>query len=231
MLRAYVDDSKANEQLLVLAGYVAPPSAWHEFSTDWRLLLNAPPAWTEFKMHRASAKKHRARAESFFRVVEKYALVGIICAVEIGPLRSIRKELCLPNYFDNPYVFGIRAIMDATAQTLGAPISFVFDERGEGQSVERAWDRWRDSVPDLHGRLPAKPVFAKSEVELPLQAAEIIAWHSRKHWLKHKNLSADVELSWIVNNRIPCHRVLWDAGAIRPNLLTLRERLLSWGLL
>jgi hypothetical protein len=40
----------------------------------------------------------------------------------------------------------------------------------------------------LKARLVGEPRFEKDTEFLPLQAADLIAWHVRQHWLAHKSM-------------------------------------------
>lgn len=235
LLQAFVDDSKTREEVLVLAGYVAPFAEWEKFTEEWHALLNEPPVWPEFKMRRAI--RHPERSERFFRVVEKYALAFVVCLVEIGPLRRLCDELGLHDFFRNPYHFGLRAITDATYQELhllgfkdGDQVEFIFDKRGEQKFMDIAWPYYEATIPEeQRSRIFGKPRFEKSDDVLPLQAAEIIAWNAREHWLKHGNIASDIEMPWKTARAIPGHKVHWNYEGMRPNLVRLRHLLIRLG--
>ena len=157
LFQAFIDDSKTGEEVLVLAGYVAPFSEWEKFTEEWYALLNEPKPWPRFKMSRAI--RHPERSERFFRVVEKYAVAYIVCVVEIEPLRRLCDELGLHDYFRNPYHFGFRAITDATYQELhklgfsdGDQVEFIFDRRGEQRFIDIGWPYYEASIPEEQRR-------------------------------------------------------------------------------
>lgn len=64
---------------------------------------------------------------------------------------------------------------------------------------------------------------------LQLQTAEIIAWHARNHWMKHKRFEGKVELLWDDPDPIGGRLIHWDYDALKPNIVSQRELLLSWG--
>jgi hypothetical protein len=233
-LQAYVDDSKTGEEVLVLAGYIAPADRWQQFSLEWDFLLKESPTWVEFKMKHAI--RYPARSERFYRLVERYAVAFVVCLIEIRALRQLFEEMELPPLFTNPYNFAFRAITDATYQELHLlnihdKVEFIFDKRGEEKFVQSGWDFYERTIPaEQRARIVGIPKFQESVDVLPLQAAEIIAWNTRKHWLKHRNISDPIELPWPELRQIPGHKVHWNYDAIRPNLERLRALFLELGL-
>ena len=112
--------------------------------------------------------------------------------------------LTSPTIFDNPYVTAFRAIFDFTAQgqhELGItePIDFIFDQRGEkeqvGDPVSEVFKTMCD--PAIRDRVGNEPRFERDEDFLPLQAADLLAWHVRKHWLEHRSITTQpLRVSW-----------------------------------
>jgi hypothetical protein len=44
---AYVDDSQAGGEVLVMAGYIALYEQWEKFSVESQKLLDGPPRWDQ----------------------------------------------------------------------------------------------------------------------------------------------------------------------------------------
>jgi hypothetical protein len=232
MLQAYIDDSRTAEEVLVLAGYLAHPARWKQFSTAWRRLLEEYPSWAEFKMNRAC--RYPERVERFRRIIEGHVAAYVACVLEIGALRKLCHELALPEFCANPYNFAIKAILGATYTELGRvglrwPIEFIFDERGEKRHLESAWEFFLLGMPaQVHPIIYGKPRFENSAHFYPLQAAEIVAWEARKHWLKHRKFSDPSEQLWHQCSAIKGYLVHWNYEALRPNMESLRDLLLGW---
>jgi hypothetical protein len=226
-LQAFIDDSKTGERVLVLGGYLASHDDWRKLSIEWQILLNEFPQWDEFKMKRAA--RHPERAKRFYEVVQKYAPAYVACVVEIGPLRQLCDEFGLDDFFRNPYNYAFKAFMTGTLKTVSKTkepfeIDFIFDERGEQKSIEDAWEFYRMGLSSEElSRLGARCRFEKSIDFAPLQTAEIVAWHARKHWLKYGRFDRDLELSWTVEKPIKGHIVHWDYEAMKPNMASLRD--------
>jgi len=233
MLQAFIDDSKQREDVLVLAGYLSDWKSWERLSIEWQKLLDEPSAWDEFKMARAASDLKRA--QRFYGVVKAHVPAYVACVLEIGPLRQLCDELALPPFCRNPYNFAIKALLDATYGEMGRvglewPIEFIFDDRGEKVHVRAAWEFFLLGRPPPARRLIAsEPKFEKSIEVKPLQSAEIIAWHAREHWLKHRKFEGEVELLWDDPDPIKGHLVHWDYDGLKPNMESLRDLLDAWG--
>ena len=231
MLQVYADDSKSREEVLVLAGYVGHLEQWQKFSVEWQRLLDEHPKWDEFKMKRAA--RHPERALKFYRVVEKYAAVSVACVVEIQALRTLCDEFALPDFCRNPYNWAFKALPGATYMRLGNvgaqyPMEFIFDDRGEERTVRDAWPFFFMGMPSNAQRImsPAKPRFERSHEVLPLQAAEIAAWHARKHWVDHKKFESEaIELSWPEATPMKGLLTHWNYETLKPNMQGLRALL------
>ena len=227
-VKAFIDDSMADNEVLVMAGYIADLTRWQSFSVEWNELLGMRPRWDRFKMTEI-ASSHDAirweRAGWFYRVVERHAQAFVACAVEIEGLRRVVRELELGRQFNNPYQFGLYAVCDATMQfqqELGItePIDFVFDERGEKGQVREAWPLYTQTVPtEFAKRMGREPRFEDDAEHLPLQAADLLAWHVRKHWLQHRSITtADCRMSWPEKKIIPGYKFNFGYKEIMENV-------------
>jgi hypothetical protein len=241
-MQAYLDDSMADGEVLIIAGYLAPFGQWERFSTDWQELLDMRPPWPIFKMKEIAASNdstRRERAGWHYRIVERYVTAFVACAVEIAPLCRALAELDMSHtLLSNPYVLAIRAITDLTTQyqhELGIhePVEFIFDERGEKKHVRAGWEVYEQTIaPHLKARLVGEPRFEKDTEFLPLQAADLIAWHVRQHWLAHKSITtADIDVSWPQKRDIPGYKFNLDYGDLTRNLRRLRQRLVEAGVI
>jgi hypothetical protein len=210
-LQAYIDDSQTDGEVLVLAGYLASFERWEKFSLDWQQLLDGPPPWKRFKMAQVASTQDAQRwerAAAFYRVVEQYAAAFVAVAVELKPLARAAREAGIPEWrLTNPYIFAHRAILDATLQYqreigINEPVDFIFDTFGQERFIREGWELFAATrPPELQPLLGRTPRFESDDEFLPLQAADMLAWHAREHWLKHGSLTADLlVLSWKPKN-------------------------------
>lgn len=238
-LQAYIDDSMTADAVLVLAGYVASLEQWLSFSDEWQQRLDMKPRWPYFKMSEVGASEDPERWERagwFYRVIEDHAQAFATVVVEIEALRRVVRELGLPDLLENPYVTAYRAIVDFTSQyqhELGItdPIDFIFDEHGQADQIRRGFEVFKKfTSPELLPRLGRAPRFEKDTEFLPLQAADLLAWHVRKHWLKRGSItSSDIAVSWPIKKNIIGYKFELDYENLKRNLLRLRQRLQDYG--
>ena len=213
VMQAFIDDSQTDGQVLVLAGYLASFERWEKFSIEWQQLLDGPPCWQRFKMAEvATIPRDTARwerAAAFYRAVEAHAQAFVAVAVELEPLARAARDAGIPQgRLTNAYLFAHRAICDATLQYqremgINEPVDFIFDKLGANERfIREGWEVFAATRPpeltDLVGR---EPRFETDDEFLPLQAADMLAWHARAHWLKHRSLTTGrFLLSWRPKN-------------------------------
>ena len=178
----------------------------------------------------------------FYRAIEDHLRAYVAIAVEVEPLRRVVTELGFrdsmedPGYLDNPYILAFRALFDFTAQYqhelgIAGPIDFIFDKRGEKKKVLEGFEVFKKHCrEDIRGRLGTEPRFEDDEDYLPLQAADLLAWHIRKFWLRHRSITTGpLELSWKPNRDIRGYCFNMDYNDIKTNLSTLKQKLIDAG--
>jgi hypothetical protein len=165
------------------------------------------PRWQRLKMIEIAGTKDKERWERagwFYRVIERHAEAFVAVAIELEPLKRAAHYAGMPfGRYTNPYILAHRVIIDATLQYqrelgISEPIDFVFDEYGHAPVVRDGWELFAASRPRaLKELLGRSPRFERDDECLPLQAADMLAWHAREHWLKHGSLTAaPLVLSW-----------------------------------
>lgn len=231
-MQAYVDDSRTNGKVLVFAGYIASVPEWLAFSKDWQERLDMWPRWPAFKMSEiaasADAQRHE-RAGGFYRVIEDHARAFVAIAVDEQALIQVVQELGFPDYLENPYITAFRAIFDFTAQLqhelgITEPIDFIFDERSEKEQVRRGFEVFKQTCdPAIRGRVGNEPRFERDEDYLPLQAADLLAWHVRRHWLEHGSITTTpVRVSWPEKRAIRGYNFDMDYHNLATNMVRLK---------
>jgi len=227
VLQAYVDDSMEAGKVLVFAGFISSPENWREFSSEWMQALRLA-RWQSFKMSEiagSGSKDRLERAGYFYRLIEEHVAALVTVAVDIEALRLVVCELGLPEEYANPYAVIYRVILDYTAQSqheIGFcdPVDFIFDMHGSRQEVAEGFRLMMQHIPDEErARFGEPPRFENDNVCMPLQAADLLAWHVRKHWLKHGTiLGPPFEMSWPARRAIDGFRANLDYDELKPNL-------------
>lgn len=207
VLQAFVDDSRDghNDDVMVLAAYIAPSEKWALFSAEWQELLDMPPPWPYFKMSEVAhsgGDRSRERTEWLYRVLERHVSAGVIVAINKPLLSKVVESYGLPDTLKNPYHMASKAVINLAAQEhegLGFhrddSVDFIFDRQSESDQLLEAWrggQGYRNSVPtDVREVTGNDPIFRDSKIFLPLQAADLCAWWYRKRWENYGTILMD----------------------------------------
>lgn len=227
MLQAYMDESEQGDYF-VLAGYVASVPAWAAFSDEWHALLHHGshhfPRLDEFKM--SEMHDTEARMEMvpwFYRVIEKYVEFGLEMVIPVSVVRSEYENIEWPEWMDrperykNPYLIAFRGLFDGLRSFgsdlgIAEKVDFIFDKRLHDDDLCReAWSEMSkdQGFKDLCGE---DPQFRDSKLNLPLQAADFIAYWARE-WAKkgERPTTGNLPFPW------------WEA--VRQDITTLAQYL------
>jgi hypothetical protein len=201
ILRAYIDDSDINrEPVSILAGWIAPAGSWAAFADEWQRGLDMKPRLKYFKMSECmgfggefagwskESRDHRLRY--FVKLIEEHKLLAIGGVIRTAEYREIFRNSPVKT-FDVPYYlmfFGLMAglatsfadIQEAVA-TKADKVDFVFDDQpGQMEKVLASWSYFKEVAPDhIRPLLGDPPIFRNDMTTLPLQAADLYAWHLR----------------------------------------------------
>jgi hypothetical protein len=125
-------------------------------------------------------------------IVERRALFGIGSLLDNDDYRAVFKGR-IARAMDYPYTLAFYGVMHALIavqdqEDRSQPVDFIFDEQGKqiGRALE-AWkyfvefapDRWRPMI----GR---RPISGDDMHDLPLQAADMVAWRVRREWIERR---------------------------------------------
>jgi hypothetical protein len=206
MLKCFVDDSGSHPRpdgKYVLAGYIMQEPRWEDFAEKWQAKLDQDPKIDYFHMadaHSGDGPFRDIRLE--FREFKVAALANVIRDVFPPALaffmswesynRIIRGKV--DPRLDNPYAVLFFKIMagvseiqkryDAAGGFGFHPVDFIFDNQGvAGLQCLDWYYALRDRVPEPDRTIIANdPQFKDDRQLLPLQAADMLAWHIRRHW-------------------------------------------------
>jgi hypothetical protein len=196
VLRAFVDDSHVGDKAspcYVLAGWVAPNSAWPRFSQDWDAVLRMSPRIRHFKFDEAmglsgefqgvTAQSRDEKLRLLVNLLGEYAPLGI---ASILP-RELFERICRSHphrFIRNPYAllfFGVAGRLVKHYEWAGSTekIEFVFDYQPGGKMVqlEEGWQAFVDAAPpDARALLcDHAPSFLDDRQATSLQAADLHA--------------------------------------------------------
>jgi hypothetical protein len=202
-LEAYIDDSgNGNPPVYILAGFVARAEKWTEFTEEWRLALAKPPGLTYFKMKEAAALRGQfygwsredrdQRLGEMISLIRRHVISGVSTGVYHADYNSIIKEK-IAKQTDSPYFIMYHGMIAATLRFLeknkiAEKIDFIFDEQfGQSDQVQTTYSAMVEFAPPRVKHLLGSRPIHRSELEcLPLQAADLLAWHIRRWFDEHE---------------------------------------------
>ncbi len=200
--QAFADDSAGHEtplRPLVLAAYALPAEHWAAFSDDWHTALHMRPEINYLKMSEAEGFDGEflgMRSRPEFRelklndlcaVIRKYRPYAMYSRLNRSEYEQIVQDR-IPSEPDSPYFLAMLGLIELCLQAqerynYWGPVDFIFDEQsGIEEQVQRAFRAAKEAQPPHLQRLLGKvPVF-RNDVEMkPIQAADMLAWHIRRH--------------------------------------------------
>jgi hypothetical protein len=193
-IQAFVDDSRDGEELLILAACITPSEKWAKFADEWSGLLTIKPPWKALKMSEIAMSNDVVRwerAEWHYRLIEKYVDFTVSMILPIPALNTVINKLGLNVDWANPYVTAFRMLIKLVADLsprmgITQPIDFIFDTQSEGRKALGDWEaNFADFPEHMKATLQEQPIFRNDERFMPLQAADMVAWLTRKSYLRH----------------------------------------------
>jgi hypothetical protein len=198
MPKAYIDDSGRSDHssVFVLAGFAASVGTWIAFSSDWQRALEIKPPLEYFKSYEAlhcvgqfnhfSKERRDQRVKMLCDVLDKHMPVQVYCVVVLDDFEMVLKDTIAPAWLHNPYYLAFWTLVSSFArrqQIVGftEPVDFIFDDQAEKKRIRAAWAAFVESAPDhIRPSIGAAPVFMDDTKVKPLQAADLMAWHTRE---------------------------------------------------
>jgi hypothetical protein len=195
VLKAFVDDSGSggDSPWVVLAGYVGTVADWEAFDPEWRAVLDTDPRIEYFKSSEAESLKEQfsrfskeernTRIDSLIAVIARRARLAISVRLRQKDYEEIVKQN-VPPLWDDPYFFLFPAFITAATAVerfAGAHelIEFVFDssQKLDGRS-RRLYEQMMEM--DRYKSTVANVLYRDDKKFLPLQAADLLAWQTRR---------------------------------------------------
>jgi hypothetical protein len=198
---AWIDDSgTAGNGVYALCGYVLPAEEWKAFTDNWDTVLCEPPAIDFLKMKHAAKgftkiKGNKVRWKTHDRDLKLRKLVSVLRGYDVLALESCLTHAeyarCikgrLPQEYDNPYFFCfydliIGALQYQRRRHKDWEVHFVFDEQGKLGNNTKLWYGKLKSLfsKSLQSMMGPPPDFRNDEKFNPLQAADALAWTTRR---------------------------------------------------
>jgi hypothetical protein len=209
ILNAYVDDSGSDERasdspgVFMLAGYMMPAEAWGKFSDEWAAELVREPGVKCFKMSDAEygdgyfqgmrEEFRKLKVNELAQVIDRFKIKPLSCHFAWEDYRQIVRGRVNPK-LDSPYFLLFYQIIKLSHDlqielNISHPefgyhkVDFVFDEQGKiGPRAVQWYGGLKQILPEPYRSvLGSTPVFKDDEDVVPLQAADMLAWHLHRH--------------------------------------------------
>ncbi|ULO23883.1 DUF3800 domain-containing protein [Methylocystis sp. SB2] len=209
MLQAYIDDSgnDAVSPVFVLAGYLASIDEWANFTSEWKsvLDLDEPHPLRKFRMSDAFQLNNRNSVFFGFSEQDRDKRLQKLCVVpgkhvRHGIVSVIPRDLYkkyLSNKFDlevinRPYFLSFFCVMIGITSLCnrlykGCKVDFIFDSQDNEKKpiLESQFKKFLSVAPDhVKNTVRGFPRFEKDDDFLPLQAADMLAWHVRRNYFE-----------------------------------------------
>jgi hypothetical protein len=175
---------------------------------------------------------------SLARLIVPHVMCNVECVVSQGhydlvvprAISFIRsnsnaiKDRQLANALENPYFFCFHGIIIECFNRLYEKrlldvIDFYFDQQGKlGTRARAFWDEMKENAPPEYKRfLVNEPVFGDEKVFLPLQAADFIAWQTRRRLddLNERSVDAVRPALKYIRDRVPLFVNRWNAERLK----------------
>lgn len=201
-LRAFIDDSVAQkgDKRLFLAGYLHRADAWAHFSEVWENELRSWPAIEYFKgkeAHNLDGQFDRKRWDHPKRDAKIAKLAEIIrvfrpISFHFSLNRKLFEEVLKPvspRGLSQPHFVVCFHVVAGLAQYaarcgINRQIEFIFDEQdGVSADIQLFFSHLKRSLPkEAQDLIEGVPWFKndKDKRFMPLQAADMLAWHVRR---------------------------------------------------
>jgi hypothetical protein len=237
---AVIDDSGSggDSSHFVLAGFCAELHIWESFTYHWQKALNELPKINYFKMNEAQQLRGEfegldrsqsdAKVDSLIDIIMGHDLLEVAVVVREDDYREILQPV--QHRSDNsPYFPAFLAMISAFCRMyhymgVTEPVDFQFDRQDNFRAnALRKYASFKRQNPTWRlGRIG----FADDRMVLPLQAADLVAWQTRRFYCSNEGTRRHYrrlhERRPPFRVRMTRHMLQTFADAMRANVPNLR---------
>jgi hypothetical protein len=200
-MHVWVDDSggKGQEPVTVFLGLAQTAERWAEFSDRWVECRNKPPV-IRGKIRPDELPESRLR--EFARIINAIAPVSIRGVFENAAINQIPTDA--PKPFNQPYFWLYHAIIWSSVQEMfyqrktQERFAITFDEHVILGPRAVLWYPFLKSLfpPEEQAIMPIQPMSESDDRWMPLQAADLFAWCTRRAYAA----GSGFEYNWILED-------------------------------
>jgi hypothetical protein len=196
VLKAFVDDSGSDDtKYFVMAGYVAPVSAWDGFDEQWCTVLDDNPTIPYFHAVEANSLREDGAWAGITEQERDSKIDRLINVIQSRDLQAVYVRLRQPDYnevfkgkvpekWDSPYYCLFSSFVSLCGFVLSeqfgsqGPIEFVFDNHDK---YKKHGQQFYDGTRFLIQEKTAPNIHFRNDQDFPpLQAADLLAWQARR---------------------------------------------------
>jgi hypothetical protein len=173
-------------------------------------------------------KMYVTRSLCALPVIRKYVRIGIGIALkhadyELAVKRRVAKIPVMGKQLKDPYYFACYGLMIEFLKIqrglgISQPVDFIFDEQQKLSSyVDESYEFLTALPPECHSLIGGGPVHKNDQEVVPLQAADMFAWHVRRHFTDNtetENQPRHVTAARPILEAIPQIGIVWDADLL-----------------
>jgi hypothetical protein len=192
LLHAFVDDSSSavGEKRHLLAGFILPDVTWKAFEVMWAAELRKPRRLNVLHMascfHGFTNEERIEKLAGLCGVIGAFRPMSVVCSVSQVDFVEVYRDN-VPYDFRHPYFLCFFGIINATLLIASqsahpVPIEFTFDDQGNVGRNSLIWHALAHQFlpEEMRALAPNLPSFDSDSESLPLQAADMLAWHMRR---------------------------------------------------
>jgi len=220
---AFDDSGKSEPPVFVLAGFISRVQNWADFSTKWDTALRASPRITYLKAHEAyqlkgqfegwDSKDRDRKLEQLVPIIQRHGLNQIRYHLYHSDFNAVFRDTIKnkPKWFTrrwkdvfDPHFLSVVGVMSwllkvHTERKTREMLEVIFDEGITGDKrMKRGYKIFMDNLPPRNKELLIKEcVDCRDDKKfLPLQAADLLAWHTRRHFFEHARGQKHADVTW-----------------------------------
>lgn len=198
VMQAFVDDSAWDygDRRYFLCGYINTAERWIEFSENWDRVLKEPPEISYF--HAVEAQNLRGEFSGWSNAARVRKVVQLAKVIQDSNPWGFstwfnRSALdgehlnSVPRVLQHPFQVAFWGAIYATAGLheqagMELPVDFIFDEQMGQEVLTIALLDWiGQEDPRIKKVVGSSPIFRNDKDFMPLQAADMLAWHIRRN--------------------------------------------------
>lgn len=203
MLKGYFDASgKGARDIFVLAGCISTAQRWASFTEHWQAELNGGTDEKKrqpMKLFKLAKVRNLGRCAIFHKILLDHIIAQIAVVVDAAALMKVMRNSWWTPFLDrkiepadSAYWFGFRVLNEVfhierkkreELKPLSGPIDLTFDQENESDKMAlvRGWQHLHEtSAPEKREIIGKMPNFARDDLVLPLQGADLVAGIARR---------------------------------------------------